>query len=140
MDGNKTVSTTLSFPWSRQNASRMFMMGNVLRLGSAAVLLYQACRYLERDTKQPELLFFGGLQILDMWFRYPLAVQETTEAATIIMFSIVWTIIVGIYAIPMVGTAASVGIVVLLIVVLGGLVTSTTSCRILKQTKETCKC
>ena len=105
------------------------MMGNALRAVSAAVLLYHAYRYLERDTKQPELLFFGVLQILDMWSRYPLAVQETTEAATIIMFSIVWTIIVGIYAIPMCGTAASVGIVVLLIVVLGGLVTSTTSNR-----------
>ena len=78
-DPSEIISTTASFKWTRKAASDMFNLGNLLRLAASIVLIYHAVRYIQLRTKQPELFFFGILQLLDIWSRDFLSVREPTQ-------------------------------------------------------------
>ena len=119
------VSTTASFKWTRKAASDMFNLGNLLRLLASIVLIYHAVRYIQLRTKQPELFFFGILQLLDIWSRYFLSVREPTQKRTVIFFSFIWSIVVALYAVPLYGSGVSIGIAMLFLVLLAVLVKTT---------------
>lgn len=124
-DLDEIVSTTGSFQWTRKAASDMFNLGNVLRLLATIVLIYHAVRYIQLRTKQPELFFFGILQLLDIWSRYFLSVREPTQKKTVVFFAFIWSVVIALYAVPLYGSRVGVGVCMLFLVLLAVLVSFT---------------
>lgn len=125
-DPEEIVSKTASFKWTRRASSNMFNVGNLFRVISTIVLFFHACQYIEKGKTQPALLIFAVLNLFDIWSRYFLSVREPTQKHTVIVFAAIWSVMVGLYAVPLYGWYMSAAITFLLLIILIALVLTTT--------------
>lgn len=123
---DQTVSTVFGKDVSWKQAKKLFDYGNLLRYFAVGVLVYHAAMYISRQTKQPELLFFAILQLVDILMRLPLSTSNSkTQRNTVIRFGFLYVVLVGLYSRTMTGTVPAVVIVIVLTILTAILVKNT---------------
>lgn len=97
---SEIIATSFGYPWSRKRASQLFLAGNLVRLVSVLLLIAHALSVVDKKAKSDitySLLGFALLQWFDILVRYPLSVKEYEQARGVIMFTICYVILSGLY-------------------------------------------
>ena len=104
-DPNEGVATTFSVKLNRETTGRLFDLANVFRFVGAIVFMYHAVQTVVDHKRSVPLLLFSILQWLDAVLRYPHSARDKVLARTTLVFALVWSAAIAVYAAALWGWA-----------------------------------
>lgn len=118
IDESQIIAHTGMIQWSHANATRIYEVGDVLRLCSLILMLITASRNLFQKKKMYTLVGVSIVAILELLTRYPLSVKEKVMQRQIVVFSTLWALTLTLYLIPIISTMGGIviGVIVLALV------------------------
>ena len=113
-----TYISTFGFEWTTYRSDVLYMAGNVIRVVSIVFLIAHAYEMTKPaltekadKTSHSSLFWFAVLNWIDILTRYPLAYRISVMRYSIIFFSSMFLIVLGLYAVTQYGPTT--GLVIL---------------------------